>query len=349
MSVSRRNLLKASLGATAGVAFLGSTGSLLSRPASAATTLTGVYYIPPSYKAISYAPDGFVQRLQDFEGADIAVDYYPSGQLLKADEQLPALRSRSIDFMFHTTSYVTRSLPILGITGLPGIVGELYDHPERLAKGSPLFNLINDELAKENLYMLSAGGGVLEPEYIWSTEASPVRSLEDLRGKKVRVVSFEATKALEKYNVAAVRIPSSETYLALQRGTVDAGVFNISTVVGRSLQEQLAYCYKLPTTGYTVAPFMLRDRWDSLDSDIKTAFEQAADWYSDNFAPYANGDVYPNEYWPKVKQEGVEVIEASAADLDAFNDAIQSVWNHWKEQVGEDVGQRAIDLALGKA
>lgn len=105
----------------------------------------------------------------------------------------------------------------------------------------------------------AGGGGILEPEYIWSGEAKPVRSLEDLRGEKVRVVSFEATKALEPYGIAAVRIPSSETYMALQRGTVDAGVFNISTVIGRSLQEQLAYCYKLPTTGFTVAPFILRD------------------------------------------------------------------------------------------
>lgn len=348
MSVSRRNLLKYSLGATAGAAFLG-TGSLLSRPARAATTLTGVYYIPPSYKAISYAPDGFVQRLRDYQGADIAVDYYPSGQLLKADEQLPALRSRSIDFMFHTTSYITRSVPILGITTLPGIVGALYEHPERLAKGSPLFNLINEQLAKDNLYMLNAGGGVLQPEYIWSTKASPVRQLDDLRGKKIRVVGFEATMALENYNVAAVRIPSSETYLALQRGTVDAGVFNISTVVGRSLQEQLAYCYQLPTTGYTVAPFMLRDRWDSLDPELKTAFEQASDWYADNFAPYANNTVYPNEYWPKVKAAGVETIAPTAADTASFNKAIQPVWEHWMEEVGHDVGQRAIDLALGKA
>ena len=348
MTVSRRNLLKYSLGATAGAAFL-STGSLLSRPARAATTLTGVYYIPPSYKAISYAPDGFVQRLRDHAGADIKVDYYPSGQLLKADEQLPALRSRSIDFMFHTTSYITRSVPILGITTLPGIVGELYANPDRLAKGSPLLNLINEQLAKNNLYMLNAGGGVLEPEYIWSTKASPVRQLEDLRGKKIRVVGFEATMALENYNVAAVRIPSSETYLALQRGTVDAGVFNISTVVGRSLQEQLSYCYKLPTTGYTVAPFMLRDRWDSLDSDVKAAMEDASDWYADNFAPYANKDVYPNEYWPKVTAAGVETIEPTAEDTASFNRAIQPVWDHWMKEVGQEVGQRAIDLALGKA
>ncbi len=348
MTISRRNLLKTSLGAGAGLALAGAAPFWANR-ASAATRMTAVYYIPPSYKAISYAPAGFVKYLQEHSDGEISVDYYPSGQLLKVDEQLPALRSRSIDLMFHTTSYVTRSLPILGITGLPSIVGELYSNPERLAIGSPLFNLINEELAKDNLYMLSAGGGVLEPEYIWSTKASPIRSMDELRGKKVRVVSFEATKALEKYDVAAVRIPSSETYLALQRGTVDAGVFNISTVIGRSLQEQLGYCYKLPTTAYTVAPFMLRDRWDSMDAGTKSVMQDAARWYSENFAPYANDDIYPNQYWPKVKSAGIEIIEPSRKDQDEFQNSIQPVWDHWVEQVGESVGRKAIDLALGKA
>jgi len=197
--------------------------------------------------------------------------------------------------------------------------------------------------------MLSSGQGVLEPEYIWSTEASPIRSLEDVRGKKIRIVGFEATQALESYDIGATRIPSSETYMALQRGTVDAGVFNISTVIGRSLQEQLKYCYKLPMTAFTVAPFMLRDTWDSLDDEVRGVLENAAGWYDENFIEHCNNDIYPNEYWPQVEAEGVEIIEPSEADLETFNNGAEAVWNHWKGEVGEDVGNRAIALALGEA
>ncbi len=348
MPITRRELLKYGTVAGAGAALFGGQ-HLFARRALAATTFTGVTYLPPSYEALSYGSNGFIDYLKENGGDAVDVDFYHSGQLLKADEQLPALRAGSIDFMFHTTSYITRSLPILGITGLPGVVGELYRNPERLDMGSPLLELINQELAKDNLYMLTAGGGILEPEYIWSSEANPVRALEDLRGKKVRVVGFEATQALEAYDIAAVRIPSSETYLALQRGTVDAGVFNISTVIGRSLQEQLGYCYKLPTTAFTVAPFMLRDRWDSLDGPAKKVMQEAAEWYNANFASYCNEDIYPNQYWPKVEEAGVEVIEPSQADRDAFNEATHSVWERWKEEVGQETGDRAIALALGES
>lgn len=347
MDTKRRETLK--FGVCAAALAVTGAGSFMPQQAMAATKLTGVYYIPPSYGDLSYGPDGFVSLVKKNSGGKVEIDYYPASQLVKADEQLPALRSRSVDLMFHTVSYITRSVPVLGITGLPGIVGELYAHPERLAKGSPLFELINAQLAKENLYMLSAGGGLFEPEFIWSTKANPIRSLADLQGKKVRVVGFEATQALATFKSSAVRVPSSETYLALQRGTVDAGVFNISTVVGRSLQEQLAYCLKIPTTGYAICPFMLRDRWDKLNPDAKAALESASAWYEANFAKNANQNVYPKQHWPKVQQAGVQVIEPSADDMKKFDAAAVAVWDEWKKQVGEELGSRAIALALGKA
>ncbi|SDK64588.1 MULTISPECIES: TRAP transporter substrate-binding protein [Halomonadaceae] len=348
MTLSRRQVLKYGTFATAGATLFG-TQSLLMPHARAATTMTGVTYLPPSYKALTYGSSRFVEMLQENGGDVLSVDFHDSGQLLKADEQLPALRARSIDFMFHTFSYITRSVPILGVTGLPGVVGELYRHPERLRQGSPLMELINEVLAEENLYLLTSGGGILEPEYIWSTEESPIRSLDEVRGKKIRIVSYEATQAMEAYDVGATRIPSSETYMALQRGTVDAGVFNISTIIGRSLQEQLKYCYKLPLTGFSVAPFMLRDTWDNLDDDVRGVLQQAADWYDENFISHCNNDIYPNEYWPQVEEEGVEIIEPTEEDVETFNAGVQDIWNEWLGEVGEEVGNRAIDLALGKA
>ncbi len=348
MTMNRRNFLKASGTLGAAAALTGPTAFWAPR-LQAQSRFTGVTYLPQSYKALSYGSNGFVEFLQN-EGSDVFdVQFYDSGQLLKADEQLPALRAGNIDFMFHTTSYVTRSLPILGITGLPGVVGELYRNPERLALGSPLLELINDELAKENLYMISAGRGILEPEYIWSGPDNPVRSLEDLRGKKVRIVSFEATEALSAYDVAAVRIPSSETYVALQRGTIDAAIMNISTVVGRSLQEQYAYCYKLPTTAFTVAPFVLRSTWDEMSNDKREVLEAAGQWYDNNFASYCNDVIYGDEYWPLMEEAGIEMIEPSSEDLTALSEAAQSVRDSWVEEVGSEVGERAIALAMGEA
>ena len=333
----------------AGLGALAAVPTLAPMPARAATTLTGVSYLPPSYKALSYGSAGYVERLAAALPDGDAVDYYDSGKLLKADEQLPALRSGSIDFMFHTTSYVTRSLPILGITGMPGVVEALYEHPERTAMGSPLFELMNEELAKADLYMLSMGGGILEPEYIWSNDANPIRSLADLDGKKVRVVSFEATGVVESFGAAAVRIPSSELYLAMQRGTVDAAVANISTIIGRSIQEQASTLYELPVTGFGIGVFVSTKRWERLDEGVRGAMMEAAEWFDADSAKHANETIYPDEYRGMIEAAGIEVVPADAEDLAALERAAEPVVAAWKEEIGEEVGTRAIDLALGRA
>ncbi len=343
MTNDRRKFLQSSAALFgASLAFGLSAGAAL-----AETKMTGVSYLPPSYKALSYGSAGFVERLNASDA--VTVDYYDSGKLLKADEQLPALRAGSIDFMFHTTSYVTRSIPILGITGLPGVVDALYENPDRLKKGSPLFNFINEQLAEEDLYMVSMMGNILEPEYIWSTEAAPVRSLDDLDGKKLRVVSFEATKVVEGFGSAAVRIPSSELYLALQRNTVDAAVANISTVVGRSLQEQIDHVYKLPMTSFGIGLFVTTDKWASMGEAEKAAFEEAAMWFDEHGAEHSNNSIYPDEYWPMMEKEGIEVIEPSEDDIAKLNQSAEDVRQAWIEEVGKEVGERAIALALGEA
>lgn len=341
MTLSRRSFLRTTTTAVAGAAALG-----LGSVAWAETTMTGVSYLPPSYKALSYGSAGFVERLG--QSGAVAVDYYDSGKLLKADEQLPALRAGTIDFMFHTTSYITRSVPILGITGLPGVVDALYENPERLAKGSPLFNLIQEKLNEEGLYMVSMMGNILEPEYIWSTTAAPIKSIADISGKKVRVVSFEATQVIEDFGGASVRIPSSELYLALQRNTVDAAVANISTIIGRSLQEQVGVVYKLPLTAYGIGLFTTTKRWENMSEEEKAAFNEAGDWFDENGAAQANNTIYPDEFWPMIAEQGIEVIEPSEEELAKLEAAAEEVRAAWIAEVGEDVGNRAIALALGK-
>jgi hypothetical protein len=77
--------------------------------------------------------------------------------------------------------------------------------------------------------------------------------------------------------------------------------------------------------------------------------EAAAAWFDVESAREANAKIYPNEYWPKVKAKGIKVIEASAADLVSLDKASAKVRAAWVKDVGEDIGKKAIALALGQA
>jgi TRAP-type transport system periplasmic protein len=321
----------------------------LPRPALAAeTVLTGVSYLPPSYSDLAFGSQGFVDRVNEAGKGVVQLDYHDSARLVSADEQLPALRSGTIDFMFHTTSYVTRSLPILGILGLPGVVGSLYENPDRLRRGAPLFELIVAELEKQGITCLSLGGGIMEPEYVWSIESAPIRSLDDIDGKKIRLVSFEASAALEHFGAAPVRVPSSELYIALERGTVDAAVANISTINGRSVQEQVRYAYRLPVTAFGIGIFLTTQRWNALSEETRQVMMQAAEWFDEESARAANEDWFRDQYWPAFQEGGLEVIEPTEAELAEFGAVNADVRQVWLDEVGAEVGEQAIALALGE-
>src|SRR5690606_20887245 len=161
----------------------------------AAGTLTGVTYLPPSYSALLWGMHGFNERLAKGLGDSWTVDFHDSGTLMKADEQVAGLRAGVIDYMFHTTTHTTSSFKFMGLIGLPGINGVLYENGDRMALGSPLYQLIEQEMTKGNIRPLSLGGGMIEPQYIWSSK-EPVTSLDQLSGRKVRVVGYEASTAL---------------------------------------------------------------------------------------------------------------------------------------------------------
>ena len=207
----------------------------------------GVSFLPPAYRAVRSGIDGFIEALTSHPANEMEVQFFDSGTLMNADAQLPELKKGSIDFMFQSTTYISQDVPILGITGLPGICDQLHEHGDRLAMESPLWKLINDELAKENLFMLTIGRGLVEPEYLWSTDLK-ITGLADLKGRTCRVVGHEAARLLEQVGARVVRIPSSQTFLALQRGSVESAVFAVDTVIARNLQNQLRYCFKLPIT-----------------------------------------------------------------------------------------------------
>lgn len=338
--VTRRDFLRVA-GATAGAVMFG----LPALEASASVpTYTGVTYLTPAYKDLFPPIKAFVDRLNTSKEL-MKIDFFDSGTLVKTDEQVSALRAGTIQFMFHTTSYITRNYPILGLLGLPSLCENLYEHGERIAMESPLWKLMNEVFAQSNTFMLTAGGGILEPEYIWSG-SSKIASLADLKGKRVRTVGFEAEEVLKSYGVGGSRIPSSELYLAVQRGTVDATLANISTIMGRKIYEQVKYCYKLPMTGFSIAIFFLKDRWDKFPDKVKAAFWEAGQEFDRTYASHINKVFYPEQFWPQIKKAGIQIFDPTAEELKDFEQKSKPVWDWWKKEVGEDVGKKAIDLAL---
>ncbi len=342
-AMTRRRFLKTVAVGGAALGFLGI------RPNRGLIYANAVYkgasYLPPAYKELRFGTQGFVELLHKI--APGRFEFYDSASLMNADEQVRGLRVGSIQFMVHTSTYITQEFPILGILELTGVCEDLFEHGERLAMESPLWKLINDQLARGNLFMLSSGGGVIEPEYIWSGSKKIV-SLSDLHGKRCRVVSPWATALLESFGATAARIPSEEIFFALQRKGLDAVIANPNTVVARNLYTRLQYCFRVPITTATIGIFLLKDLWDKLPGQDKSALWEAGKWYDANQSLTGYKERTRQAVWPVIKNSGMRVINPNGSEIALLRKNAEHVWDSWKNRVGEALGNRAIELATGK-
>jgi TRAP-type C4-dicarboxylate transport system substrate-binding protein len=113
-----------------------------------------------------------------------------------------------------------------------------------------------------------SGGGIY-------TSKKQVKSLEDLKGLKLRTYGYVA-KAVNRLGGVSVSLPVPEMYTAIQRGTVDGAMFWLAECEAFKLNEITKY-FTMNTgldgccSGYA---FMNLRVWNNLPSSVKEVIEQ---------------------------------------------------------------------------
>ena len=297
-------------------------------------------YIPPSYKDMYPPMAQLVDYVNEHGKGKVQIEFYDSGKLLGADQTLPGLMSGTADIIFHTDSYISGTYPILGILEMPGVYKNFTDYQNKTAIGSPLYDLVNKELAQHNLIMLVDGPAT--EEYLWTMK--PVHSPADLKGMRIRGAGRVENKYIAEMGAASTAISSAETYEALQRGTIDGIVSYVGTIPDRSLQNMVKYVTKVETGHYGICLFMKLDKWKSLPRDVQDIIMAANKQFETNIVEHQL-KVQNDEQWPAITKAGVQVVEPNAAQLQEFQAAARPVQEWWQKQLPGDLGQQALELA----
>jgi TRAP-type C4-dicarboxylate transport system substrate-binding protein len=305
------------------------------------TKLIIASYITPSYKDLFIPTKTFADYVNEHGKGKVRLEYFHSGTLLKAEELLPGLMQGTADMIFHTDSYIMGTLPILGIIELPFLYESMEDAYKKLRIGSPLYELINQELAKKNLFMVATLPAI--SQYIW-TKDKPVRKPEDLKGLRIRTAGRVEAMVIKALGAASTTIPTAELYEALKRGTVDGALCYWGTIPARGLQEVLKYYTKGYFAAYTEEIYMPLDKWNGLPPDIRKLLIEAGKLYEKQIFEYAV-PVWDKETWPVIKKAGVKEIVLTKEERQEFKKRILPIWDWWKDQLPPGVGEKAIKLA----
>ncbi|MBI5443998.1 MAG: TRAP transporter substrate-binding protein [Deltaproteobacteria bacterium] len=199
------------------------------------------------------------------------VKWYPVGTLIGGSELYDGVVKGIVDAGTSSFGYTPGRFPVMLALNEPGIAP-----PESAdAAARAVWEHYNKWKPKELqdvkvLYLYATGPG-------WMHTKKPVRSVDDMKGLKIRVTRA-GTGGVKAVGGEPVAMVMGETYLAAQKGTIDALISPLETLQGWKHNEVFQYSTFVPQFYseffYVV---MNQGKWKSLPKDLQDAFDSVAE------------------------------------------------------------------------
>ncbi|GGY59332.1 C4-dicarboxylate TRAP transporter substrate-binding protein [Marinobacter zhanjiangensis] len=257
------------------------TGTLLAGAAHARTISYATGYAPQSIGA--EAGEAFAEAMETYSGGALSAKVYPQS-LLSFSETPSGVRDGMADSGLVLTPYFPAEFPSTNLAAEVSMLLELTDAPAESAglayAGAMSEYLFNDcpecagEFEAQNQVFI--GGGGTSPYMLLCN--TPVRNLEELEGKRVRIGGAQWSRWAEDLGASPVSVPQHETYEALSQGVVDCTIHSAPELTIVNLMEVVTDI----TTGAPGGVFagvgntVNRDAWSSLSEDERTAVLHAS-------------------------------------------------------------------------
>jgi TRAP-type mannitol/chloroaromatic compound transport system substrate-binding protein len=173
----------------------------------------------------------------------------------------------------------------------------------------------------------------------------PIRSLEDLKGIKIRTAGGLTSTLFTKLGASPVKLPGSELYTGLDTGVVDAAEFvSLAENMDLGLHEVTEYVLYPSFHGNTATcDFTVNQkRWNKLPEDLKGAF---AVWIYDLDARFDyQSQAESIRALKKMTDAGMVHTRLSEADMKKAQAMALEVADDWKKK--SEMSARIIDSII---
>jgi tripartite ATP-independent transporter DctP family solute receptor len=296
------------------------------------------------------AGDRWAELVKEKTAGRIHIKTYPGTSLVGGDQtkEFTAIRQGAIDMAIGSTINWSPQVKELNLFSMPFLMPD-YKAIDALTQG---------EVGKD-LFKLLAGKDVVP--LAWgengfrelTNSKRPVKSPEDLKGLKIRVVGsplfldiFSALGANPTQMSWADAVP------ALSSGAVD-GQENPFTIFIFAKLDTAANQKNLTLWGYVADPLIFvvsQSVWKSWKPEDQKAVREAAEQAGkENIAASRKGLVPPDDSTIKeVQNKGVNIVSLTDAEKQPFRKATREVYEKWAKQIGPELVKKAED-SIGKA
>ncbi|MCB5362402.1 TRAP transporter substrate-binding protein [Pusillimonas sp. CC-YST705] len=292
-----------------------SVAALACSAAYAANPVMKIGHVAPKGDPRDLAANHVAQILRESKSCPMDAQVFAAGQLGATTDLIEGMQIGSIEAVILPGSFLVGFQPLMGIFDFPFLWPD--DQEELLAvHDSPAVRTLLDTTNKQGIYSVK----VWHTGYKQWTANEPLRSTDDFRGKRARVmpsaVLIEQQKAL---GLTPVDMPFPETYNALQSGAIAAQENPVSTSYLMALHE-VQKALTMTNHGNLDQIFMVSKAWfDALPEDCRKALTEAVDTGAKTVVDETNKS--EAKAMEAMKAAGVEIVELTPEQRAALQEA----------------------------
>jgi TRAP-type C4-dicarboxylate transport system substrate-binding protein len=280
----------------------------------------------PMNKAV-FTP--FADRLKQMSGGKLTVKQYAGGTLNSAPPKQHSILLEGVaDIAFGLPGYTGQLFPVTNTISVPGTADDALDGTIKLWNA---ISLIEKEYDAKIIALWANDTKVL------ITKKAPVRTLEDMKGLKVRVTSSQDVPFIEALGASAVSQPVNVIQQNLANGTIDAIMIGASAIGSFKLWEPANYVtVNVPTSSAALFVLMNKEVWEGLSREEKAWVDTS----SGRELSILGGEGYVlagKRGLALAESKGIEIIELSDREVQRFKDAMNT----------EITGYSALELKGG--
>lgn len=270
-------------------------------------------------------------RVEELTSGQVTFDLKHGGSVGDAGQMLSMVQNNAVDMAFTIPSYYNDKFLMSDVVALPqqydsGVVGtKAY---QEIALGI----LLEEEYKPEGVYPILPYA--LNP-YQLVTKSKKINSLDGFDGQVLRVSGGIQSLTVQQLGAEPAEVAGSEFYTALQRGTVDGGVFPIASIGSYDLQKELNYISRNANlSSNEVISFMNLERWRGLPDNVKDAFTQARQEVAVSAMETRTESLESSleEY----QNMGIELYSIDADEQQRWAEELTTVEENWVNQLEDD-------------
>lgn len=289
-----------------------------------ADTFPATHFMP------QFATKWWMDEVAKVTGNEVKFEYFGGGQLGKLADMLSLAVSGVADVAYIAPSSVSDKMPLSGVAELPGGYTTSCQGTKAFLQIATADVLADAEYKKLGIRALFL---VVLPPY-QALAAKPFKSIEDLRGRKLRSAGGPQDLLVRNMGAVPVRVAATEQYEALSRGTIDGSIYPLPSVISYDLQKLLPFSTTGANFGSGTILYGIAERkLAALPEKVRTAMIEVGRRATERVCAMLDED--NTATMEKLKQVGTTFMSLSPADqgtLDTLSKAVGEDWAKGMDQ-----------------